>query len=162
MTGLTRMTAPRCKGECENVFYPEYFELYELVDEANFEKYGSRLWNVFDERILRAADRLRRRYGPLTCNDWHSGGSNHFRGWRPPGCRVGAVLSQHRFGRGLDLIPQRCAAEEIRDDLLGDPEIVFGDLGQWLVTAMETGVSWLHIDCRSHDVFRQGFKLFRA
>lgn len=144
------------------VFHPEYFGLHELVDQVSFERYGSRLWNVFDERILRAADRLRRRYGPLVCCDWHCGGTNHFRGWRAPGCNVGALLSQHRFGRALDLIPQRCTAEEIRQDLLDAPDFVLGDLGQWLVTAFEADVSWLHIDCRNRDVFAEGFLVFGA
>lgn len=144
------------------MFKPKYFQLYELVPQVDFERYGNRLWYVFDDRILQAADVLRGLYGPMVVNDWHDGGSNHFRGFRPAGCTVGATFSQHRYGRALDLIPQETTAEKIRGDIIADPEIVTDWMGDLLITAMETGVSWLHIDCRNHDVDRYGLKLFKA
>lgn len=142
---------------------PNHFQLHELVPESVYkQRDGSpALWWVFDPRILRAADVLRERYGPMVCNTWRSGAQIHFRGFRPPTTDVGAVLSQHRFGRALDLIPQKCTAEEIRQDIISNPDMVQDITGTWLITAMETGVDWLHIDCRNHDPGRAGFKLFK-
>lgn len=71
-------------------------------------------------------------------------------------------MSQHRYGRALDLIPMRAPAETIRQAIIEDLEMVRDDDGTFLVTAMEADVSWLHIDCRNHDVARYGIKLFAA
>lgn len=144
------------------MYRPTYFHLHELVPPLELDRYDARLWHVFDERILRGADLLRDEFGPMLVNDWHSGGSKRYRGYRPAGCDIGAALSQHRFGRALDLIPLRCPAETIRQAILDEPDMVRDQLGNYMVTAMETGVSWLHIDCRNHDVSRYGFKLFSA
>lgn len=144
------------------MYRPTYFPLHELVPPAELDRFGNSLWRVFDDRILRAADLLRQEFGPMVVNDWYHNGSNSFRGYRPPRCTVGAPISQHRFGRALDLIPQRAPAETIRQAILDDPDMVRDEYGNYLITAMETGVSWLHIDCRNHDVFRHGFYLFGA
>jgi hypothetical protein len=144
------------------MYRPTYFALHELVPRAELDRYGERLWNVYDDRILRAADKLRDKFGPMVVNDWFYGGTNQYRGFRPAGCDVGAKLSQHRYGRALDLIPMRAPAETIRQAIIEDLEMVRDDDGTFLVTAMEADVSWLHIDCRNHDVARYGIKLFAA
>ncbi len=140
-------------------YIPTHFHLYELVDPGSFGIHGNALWRVFDPRILKGADVLRERYGRLIVNDWYWSGQCQWSGFRPPLCSVGADLSQHRFGRGLDLHPEEVTPEEIRQDLITHPEIVRVD-GIWLITALEMGVGWVHGDCRNHDVDRHGFKLF--
>ncbi len=142
------------------MYRPNHFTLPELVPPLAHAKYGTKLWRVFDDRILRAADILRDVFGPMVVNDWHRQGNNKYRGWRPPACRIGANLSQHRFGRALDLIPLRITAEVVRQTILETPDMVRDDAGNYLITAMERDVSWLHIDCRSHDVERYGIQLF--
>lgn len=144
------------------MYIPNNFELYELVPRADYERYGKLMWLVFDDRILRAADRIRDEFGPMIINDWYFGGPNQFRGYRPAGCTVGATFSQHRYGRALDLIPRREPAETIRQAILDEPDIVEDGIGSFLVTAMECDISWLHIDCRNHSVLLHGFKLFGA
>ena len=128
-------------------YEPDYFTLRELVPEAiygNVRLYI--LWNVFDHRILVTADRLRKRYGKLLANTWPWGGGSQYRGYRPQGCSVGSVYSQHRFGRALDLVPLNVTAEEIRQDILNWSERLEFEY----ITAIELGTAWLHIDCRSH------------
>jgi hypothetical protein len=107
-------------------YIPTHFKLHELLPKSIHQaRRGSpALWWVFDPRILKAADVLRERYGAMVCNTWRAGGDFELRGFRPPDCTTGAALSQHRFGRALDLIPQKCTAEEIRRDLMARPEIV--------------------------------------
>lgn len=127
-------------------FIPTYFRLEEVVPESVFKAHSgaAKLWWLFDDRILTAADMLRMRYGRMECNTWHLGGKHQFRGWRPMACAVGAELSQHMFGRALDLVPLDCCVEEVRADILDGG--VFPD---GLVSCVEDGVSWLHGDCRN-------------
>jgi len=128
-------------------YKPDYFTIEELVPESVFQfTKPATLWNIFDHRILITADRLRKRYGKLLANTWLWGGRHNYRGYRPQGCSVGSVYSQHRFGRAIDLEPVDVTAEEIRQDILsGISERLFE-----YITAIELGTSWLHIDCRSH------------
>jgi hypothetical protein len=117
-----------------------------------YAKYQSRgdQWMInvlFDERLLRVADILREEYGPMTINDWAWGGTNQFRGFRSGGCNIGADLSQHRFGRGLDLIPKDIRAGKIREDIIDDQMgESYKDVG-----GLEMGITWLHIDTRARN-----------
>jgi len=131
-------------------YIPKHFQSYEVVPREVHKAFEAvnqiyKIWWLFDPRILKAADRIRERYGRMTCNDWFWGGKNHYRGWRPPGCNVGAKYSQHRFGRALDLIPSEVTAEDIRRDIKAGED--FGNS----VTCVEDDVSWLHIDCRNYQ-----------
>lgn len=130
----------------------KHFALPELLPKdfyaAHYPKYGDRLWLIFDARILMAADALRERYGRMLCNTWHAGGDLQYRGFRPPGCTVGAALSQHRFARALDLSPIELTAEELRQDLRRNFYKGKDPLdGRNRITRIEDGVDWLHIDC---------------
>jgi hypothetical protein len=84
----------------------------------------------------------------MTVNDWSWGGANQYRGWRSPDCGIGATLSQHRFGRAVDMIPKDMSAEDIRDDLIKNqhksPHIKF-------IGGLEMGISWLHVDVRTRN-----------
>ena len=131
-------------------YIPKHFQPFEVVPREVHKAFETsnqiyKIWWLFDPRILKAADRIRDRYGRMTCNDWFWGGNNHYRGWRPPGCNVGAKYSQHRFGRALDLVPTEVTAEDIRRDIKAGED--FGNA----VTCIEDRVSWLHIDCRNYE-----------
>ena len=137
------------------MYIPKHFKLYELLPARIYNQINHAIaWYLFDERILKAADLLRGRYGKMIINDWYWGGENHYRGWRPPDCTVGAKYSQHRFGRALDLIPVENNVEEIRQDIIASPESF-----DYLITTVEVGVSWLHIDCRNWNVAKAGIKI---
>jgi hypothetical protein len=130
-------------------YIPKHFESFELVPRETYDLFAKlgkldQLWWLFDPRILLVGDRLRKRYGPLTCNDWRWGGGNHYRGWRPPGCRVGTMYSQHRFGRALDLIPGEVTVNEIRDEIVHKGN----DFGH--ITCVEMESVHLHVDCRNY------------
>ena len=132
-------------------YVPKYFKSYELVSRAVYEEFKRnarlpQIWQLFDPRILDVGDRIRKRYGKMVANTWWwKGGKHQQRGFRAPGCKVGARWSQHRFGRAEDLVPTECAVEEIRLDIIRK-----GEDFHW-ITCVEEGVSWLHVDCRNYQ-----------
>lgn len=130
-------------------YIPKYFQPYEVVPKEIYDSFNNQgklgqVWWLFDPRILLVADRIRTRYGKMVANTWWYGGTNHYRGFRPAGCKVGATWSQHRYGRALDLVPTETSVEEIRHDIITNGEN-FG-----FITCVEVGVPWLHVDCRNY------------
>lgn len=134
------------------MYTPKYFKIWEMVPKDFYTKYQKRgadyLWTIlFDERLLRSMDTIREQFGPMKVNDWKAGGNNQYRGIRPPSCKIGADLSQHRFGRAVDLIPHNYSPSEIRADIIqdqmGEPYKFIGGL--------EMKISWLHIDVRQRN-----------
>lgn len=127
------------------MYIPVHFKLYELLPEDYYNEmypvFGNFLWNIFCRTGLETIDALREEYGRMLANDWYWGGKNQYRGYRPPECKIGAKLSQHRFGRAFDLIPLDTKLEVIRRDILA---------GKWpQIKGLELNVSWLHIDFRN-------------
>jgi hypothetical protein len=137
------------------MYIPKYFSVKELVSRHIYEKNMARgrspEWmfsTLLDERLLKTIDILRDQFGPMTINDWYlPNGSTHYRGFRSPGCSVGADLSQHRFGRAADIIPRDVSAKDIRDDIINQQNIPdFKYIG-----GLEMDVLWLHVDVRARD-----------
>jgi len=143
------------------MYKPKYFSLREVLPQnfyANNKPIrGEKLWLLFDPRILQTADLLRERYGTLIANTWAWGGTHQFRGFRPFNCGIGAEFSQHKFGRALDLIPKHVSSEEIRRDIIAQPN----GANYKYITAIETDISWLHIDCRNWDKAQHGLNAFK-
>lgn len=67
-------------------------------------------------------------------------------GFRPYDESVGSSLSQHKFGRALDLIPKKVHPDEIREDIINQK---FGFMKG--IQAIEMGISWLHFDTRNNS-----------
>ena len=132
------------------MYTPQHFGIKELVPKTLYSHYQSRgdaflFQVVFDERLLKLIDRIRDQFGPMTANDWSWGGTNQYRGFRPPDCNIGAKLSQHRFGRAADLIPKNITSGEIRKEIIANQNSSnWKDIG-----GLEMNISWLHIDVRS-------------
>lgn len=125
------------------MYIPRHFRPEELVPPEVFARDGEESLRLFDERVLRAADLLRDRYGPATVNNWHIGGLFTQRGYRTDP-NVGAAKSAHRIGKALDLTFAHVEAAKVRADIRDGllPELA------GLVTRIENGVGWLHIDCK--------------
>ncbi|MEY8247318.1 MAG: D-Ala-D-Ala carboxypeptidase family metallohydrolase [Bermanella sp.] len=120
-----------------------YFDIKELVSKKVFVDRGQRAWGLLDERALITLDALRKRFGPITVNDWAWGGVNQYRGLREPGCQIGATYSQHRFGRAFDCIFKNTSAQAVREYIMADPdEFPY-------ISALELNTSWLHFDVRN-------------
>jgi hypothetical protein len=138
----------------------KHFAISELVDRPTFEKYLGRYgsaandWiqgNILDERLMRLIDVLWEDFNTnlpgwsMTINNWMWGGPREYSGWRSPDCELGASMSQHRFGRAVDIIPSGLSAEGIRSHLVCNQNITrYQDIG-----GLELSVSWLHIDVRA-------------
>lgn len=142
------MTQYRCK----------YFKIKELVHPSFLGTNENILWMLFDERVLKGADRIRELYGACTVN---ADGLTDC-GLRKMDSKTGAVFSAHKFGRALDLhirtIEQAAAKikdpverkkfkikeyNKVRERLMLMPEF------DYLV--FENGISWLHIACQNRD-----------
>ena len=126
------------------------FYLQEFVDEGTYASWGdSCIWFV-DPRIITLAQFIRERLGkPCTINNWHGGGKFQYSGFRPPKCTVGASLSQHRFGRAIDLKVKGMTADEVRSHI---EEHWFLYHKATALSTIEDGndaPSWCHIDIRT-------------
>jgi|TARA_R110002020_G_scaffold113252_4_gene260557 hypothetical protein len=124
------------------------FTLQEFIDPNTYAKYGdSSIWFI-DPRIVNLAQFTRERLGkPCTINNWSNGGQYSYSGFRPPECTIGAKLSQHRFGRGIDLKVSGMTADEVREDIITNFD-VYKKVG---LTTIEDGAyapTWCHIDIR--------------
>jgi hypothetical protein len=139
-------------------YKPTFFTLEELLPEEFYHENKYReeyLWTIcFDPRTLWTADRLRKRFGSMTVNTWKWPNikKHQFRGYRPPNCTIGSKLSQHRYGRALDLIPRDIGAEKIREQILANP---FSEDFQF-ITCLEINISWLHFDTRNWNKTKNG------
>ena len=126
----------------------KYFTIQELVNPTLLAKIGEETaWKMFDDRLLRLADKIREKYGPCTVN---AGGLVDC-GLRDIKSTTGAKYSAHKLGRALDIHVVRIEKkwgnnksgkaadyDRLRELLMLDS--TFDCLN------FEYGVSWLHID----------------
>jgi hypothetical protein len=137
----------------------DHFVKQELVPIVIAKKFGNdKILRLFDDRALWTLLMLRKRYEEghkhpgLYINDYHFGGINQYRGWRPGNCPVGAEFSQHKFGRAFDCIFRNISAEEVREDIRKNPtEEAFK-----YITAVELDVSWFHFSTENHNKEKYG------
>lgn len=98
---------------------------------------------VMDPRILWTMDQLRGYFAkPILVNNWHTGGKLSQRGFRNDP-KLGAPLSQHRFGRACDFDIAGVTAEEFREAARAGKL----DIPLTYITRIEDGVRWCHVDC---------------
>ncbi len=127
------------------MYIPEHFSIKELVDPETFEKRGEKAWELLDDRLLWTLDRLRKRYGRTTINNWSMGGDRNWSGLRTKDSPWYSTYSQHTFGRAADCLFADFTAEQIRQDILADPD--HEDFKY--INSLELDVSWLHVDIRN-------------
>ena len=122
-----------------------HFQIHELVSEDVFNARGQKAWELFDYRALITLDRLRERYGRMTVNNWKWGGDRCWSGLRNPTSPWFSQFSQHTFGRAFDIIFEGVTAEQVRQDILANPN----DPCFEFIGSIELGTSWLHFDVRN-------------
>lgn len=137
------------------MYVPKHFKIYELLPRDFYESNkhrGNSLFYIFDDRLLLTLDELRTIFGKMYINTWAFGekivkkyGYREYSGWRPFDSKIGAKLSQHKFGRAGDILFEEHKAENVRKWIINN-YFKFN-----YITGMETGVPWLHIDVRNHD-----------
>jgi len=125
----------------------QYFSIHELVPPDVFRQRQEKAWELLDERLLIALDRLRDRYGSMTVNNYFWGRDREWSGLRTPDSPYFSPFSQHTFGRAADCLFANLAVEDVRREILADPT----DPAFELIGSIELGVSWLHFDVRNCD-----------
>ena len=124
------------------------FRLEEFVPRSVYETWGDNSIWFIDKRIVDIAQFFRDRYGlPITINDWHTGGSRQRSGLRSFNSGVGAPMSQHKFGRAIDMkwLTTGLHMDDIREDIKNN-QSTFLSCG---LTTIENGTdTWIHADCR--------------
>lgn len=125
------------------------FQLTEFIDKKTFQKWGdASIWFI-DPRIIQVAQFIRERHGvPVTINNWSSGGQYQYSGFDPPGgYRKATSLSQHRFGRAIDLKFSGITIEEAYKDIM-DSQDLYMKVGLTTVENIIYTPTWLHCDIR--------------
>lgn len=127
-------------------YEPKHFSPQEYVPPEIHASLGDKSILLIDDRILKTDDAIREFFNvPVTINNWHTGGPRKYSGFRPHDCKdVGALWSQHRFGRASDKLLTGIDAATARRAIL-DNRKYFP-----FITCMEDAVTWLHTDCRCH------------
>lgn len=123
----------------------KHFAIQELVPPKVYEERKDKAWQLLDERLLITLDRLRKRYGPMTVNNWHWGKDREWSGLRTPDSPYYSRYSQHSFGRAADCLFSNTTTEAVRQDILDNPD----DPDFEFIGSVELDVGWLHFDVRN-------------
>lgn len=120
------------------------FWLDEYIPEELYLKWKHkphRLMAMIDSRLVLADQLLRDEFGPVTINNWWTGGDRNWSGIRTIGSPYYSQTSQHSWGRASDKIFHDASAGKVRAYIKG----MYEELG---ITCIEEGVSWVHSDVR--------------
>ena len=121
------------------------FKIQELVPESIYKKRGEKAWELLNPLLLETIDTIKERFpdGSMTINNWLWNGNREWSGLRTPDSPWYSMTSQHSFGNAIDAVFSKYTAEEIRQDIIDNPDIYPH------VKGIETDISWLHIDVRN-------------
>jgi len=125
----------------------KYFKVHEFVPEHMYKRYGEKAWRFIQPGLIRIYDTLKERFpnGTITINNYAYGGNRYWSGLRTPESPYYSETSIHSFGGGGDSKFSAYAEEDVRQDIIDNPEI-YPD-----VKGIEMGISWLHVDTRNED-----------
>ncbi len=125
----------------------KYFEIHELVSEELYERKGEGAWRYVPVLLIVALDTVKERFpnGTMTINNYAWGGNRKWSGVRTPDSPYYSLTSIHSFLGAIDAIFSAYDAEEVRQDIINNPEIYP------MVKGIELGISWLHMDIRNED-----------
>jgi uncharacterized protein YcbK (DUF882 family) len=127
--------------------YPN-IRIEEFVSRPIFTSMRSNSIRLLDPRIFDIAQGIRDWYGtPITINNWHSSGTFQNRGFRAHNTNVGAIYSQHRFGRAIDFNLRNITPQKVYRDIL-DNQTHFMNLGISCMEDIRDTTTWVHVDCR--------------
>ncbi len=126
----------------------DFFKTQEFVPKKIYEQFGeSSNWFV-DPRLRKLANFVRTFFGKsVTINNWAWGGQFDQSGFREPASTTGAPLSQHRFGRAMDIKIAGMTPREVYNAILAN-EKVFMDAGLTCMENIDATPTWTHLDMR--------------
>lgn len=125
----------------------KYFKIYELVDKATYKERGEKAWELISPALIESIDKIKERFpeGSMTINTYFWEGIRNWSGIRTKESPDYSKYSQHTFGNAIDAIFSDYSAEEIRQDIIKNPDIYPH------IKGIETDISWLHIDVRNRE-----------
>lgn len=133
---------------CKKYFSVKQLFPPELVE--SFPEYT--LWGMLDTQLIKALVWIRVKFdAPILVNNWHANGTRKYSGFRHSACTVGAQLSAHKLGRGLDL--HATDISKLRKICLECPLLTE-------IEAESLTPTWVHISTRPH--FEDGLKIVTA
>ena len=136
----------------------KHFLIQQLVPPTTFEALGESAWALLSDDLLTTLDQLYEAFGPMTVNNWHSGGRFRESGLRDPNTATGAPRSQHKVGRAADIKPLKLTVREMYDAILADPSKFP------LLTTLENieftePGKWIHVDVRPRLPNQTGIRI---
>lgn len=92
----------------------KHFNIEELVSKEVYELLGDIAIKLIDTTALEALENVREILDvPLTCNNWHIGGSRNESGFRTQRTAVSTKNSMHCKGKAFDLVSPKITAKEM-------------------------------------------------
>lgn len=128
----------------ERIKLSSNFYLDEYIPEGLYRELENKthiLIGLVDKRLIAADQKLRKVFGPITINNWATGGNRNWSGIRTHDSPYYSRTSQHSWGRASDKIFSNVTPEEVRAYI----KINWRRLG---ITCIEENVSWVHSDVR--------------
>jgi hypothetical protein len=127
----------------------EHFYLDEFIDPIIYGKWGAKSLSLIDKRMIQAAEFIRVGMGAsVTINNWATGGQYRESGLRRFDTRTGASMSQHKFGRAIDVKVKGATPREVHAFLIQNEKHL---IQTQIITTLENysaTPSWTHVDCR--------------
>lgn len=125
----------------------KHFKIYELVDKDTYTSRGEKAWELISPELIETIDTIKERFpkGSMTINNWKWNGDRNWSGLRNPSSPWFSKYSQHSLGCAIDAIFSEYSADEVRKDIIDNPDIYPH------VKGIETDISWLHVDTRNRD-----------
>jgi len=138
------------------IYTSKKFKIQELVPLSVYTQYKNNvniLWSLLDNRIILTIDMLQSEYGTAYINTYlFTSNGSQYRGWRPFNLSIGAHLSQHKFGRAVDMTFENYTAESIRNDIIQNP---FKEPFIY-ITTLEMNIDWLHLSTQNYNKEQSG------
>lgn len=117
---------------------------YELLPEKLL---GMNPYIFLDIRLINVVQKFIDRYGTTIYNDYHWGGNNDSRGFRPFDDKDGSIYSDHKFGRAADGVPKYVDVLSIHEDAIKKPTI-FTNMGITMIEVASLTPTWIHKSIR--------------
>lgn len=136
----------------ERIKVSDNFFLDEFIDPVTYKDFGAQSIWFIDKRIIMIAQTLRELVNsPIIINNWLIGGGFKISGFRRPSARIGAYLSQHKFGRAIDVKVKGKTPEEVLG-LINQHWDTFKTLGLSTVEDTSFTTTWNHLDIRQTNM----------
>ena len=133
------------------------FYITEFVSYKVFKQFGEKSHWFVDRRIVELAQFTRDYFWKsMTINNWWDANESEqdalpserqYSGFREPSCTIGGTLSQHRFGRAIDIRIVGLTPQEVYTAILAAKE-KFMAAGLTTLEDIRDTPTWNHLDIR--------------